>query len=311
MICTRSPNATNVKTWFCADPFVSMLERAFAVELNHNCQDIIRLFGTHLSAASKAPRTVTKRISDIDRLNTILDKSLLETTIEDLESLLQRRSHLAPETRKGMVSSWKRFFGWATQLGYVSEDPTARLAPIPIPVRVPRLAPDDAIVPVLVNCSVRDAALILLARMACLRLSELTFLELSSVQGDRIFVRGKGGRERYVYANDTLLASLNRQQFETEHLESKFYFPSPYDSAAPLHPQSVNKIITRVTGWNPHSLRHAGATKAYQATRDLRSVQLMLGHASMSTTQRYLHPDADELRAVANATDFDAIRIAS
>ena len=71
-----------------------------------------------------------------------------------------------------------------------------------------------------------------------------------------------------------------------------------------MHPMSVNKIITRITGWNPHSLRHAGATAAYNETHDLRGVQEMLGHASLAVTERYLHLDDASRRRVAAATEI-------
>lgn len=61
-------------------------------------------------------------------------------------------------------------------------------------------------------------------------------------------------------------------------------------------------MITRHLGVNPHSLRHAGATAAYRATRDLRAVQMLLGHSSLATTQRYLHPSLDDVRRAAAAT---------
>ena len=96
--------------------------------------------------------------------------------------------------------------------------------------------------------------------------------------------------------NEDLAAALHA----IEAPGQRFYFPGlrgPH-----MHPQSVHKIIQRLTGFNPHALRHAGATAAYNATRDLRAVQEMLGHASLATTQRYLHLDAEALRRVADAT---------
>jgi len=56
-----------------------------------------------------------------------------------------------------------------------------------------------------------------------------------------------------------------------------------------MHRVAVERRIQRATGWNPHSLRHVGATAAYEATGDLRAVQEFLGHASLATTERYLH----------------------
>lgn len=102
-----------------------------------------------------------------------------------------------------------------------------------------------------------------------------------------------------VPANDDLLDALFK--LERTHGDG-YYFPGRYGGH--MHPQSVNKIITRKTGWNPHSLRHAGATAAYLATGDLRAVQMLLGHSSIATTQRYLNIGIDSVRRVAAATVF-------
>ena len=115
--------------------------------------------------------------------------------------------------------------------------------------------------------------------------------------GDVLTVLGKGDKERFVDANDPLLVALRTLEQEQPY---GFYFPG--DTGGHLHPQSVHKIIKRVTGWNPHSLRHAGATAAYRATLDLRAVQELLGHGSLATTQRYLHVTNEARRRAAHAT---------
>lgn len=143
----------------------------------------------------------------------------------------------------------------------------------------------------------RDRALVMLGRYACLRLNEITTLHMRNRDGDRLIIRGKGDKERIVYANEPLLFALRRLEQDEP---SGYYFPGETDGH--LHPQSVHKIIKRITGWNPHALRHAGATAAYRATGDLRAVQDMLGHASLATTQRYLHLDDEARRRVAAAT---------
>jgi site-specific recombinase XerC len=143
--------------------------------------------------------------------------------------------------------------------------------------------------------------MILLARYACLRLTELSTLHTNAREGDLLRIVGKGRKERMVGVNEPLRFALNALEREQGQ---GYYFPGQvgHNTLPHLHPQSVCKIIKRVTGWNPHSLRHAGATAAYRATNDLRGVQDMLGHASLATTQRYLHlDDASRLR-IADAT---------
>ncbi|NYE20503.1 tyrosine-type recombinase/integrase [Microbacterium immunditiarum] len=222
---------------------------------------------------------------------------LRTVSAEQLEAELARRRTLAPETRKSILASWHLLFRWAHRRGIRRDDPTADLPSIRVRQRVPRVAPDDDIEAALLTASTRDRALVMLARYGCLRLTELTTLHTSAREGDRLRIRGKGDKERIVYANEPLLFALHALEREQG---PGYYFPGR--AGEHMHPMSVNKIITRVTGWNPHSLRHAGATAAYNATGDLRGVQEMLGHASLATTQRYLHLDDDARRRIAEAT---------
>lgn len=217
--------------------------------------------------------------------------------IEQLEHALAIRRHLAPETRKSHLASWRLFFRWARARGFRPDDPTAEIRSIRIPVRVPRVADDDDILIALTTATAPQRAMIMLARYGCLRLTELTTLHTRSREGDRLRIRGKGDRERVVYANEPLLFAL----YSLERAQGAgYYFPGV--KGPHMHPMSVNKIITRATRWNPHSLRHAGATAAYNATGDLEGVREMLGHSSLATTQRYLHLDDAARRRVAAAT---------
>jgi site-specific recombinase XerD len=218
-------------------------------------------------------------------------------TEHELHEILADRRRLAANTRKSMLASWRVFFGWAMRRGIRADDPTLELGSIRVPVRVPRIAPDADVQRALDSASPRDRAMVLLARYAGLRLSEITRLHTDAREGDMLRILGKGDKERMVGVNEPLMFALHALE-RTQG--NGYYFPGL--AAEHLHPMSVNKIITRVTGWNPHSLRHACATAAYNATRDLRAVQEMLGHASLATTQRYLHLDIQSRRAIAAAT---------
>lgn len=256
-------------------------------------------FERWLRASSRSDATIRLRMRYVRALHA--DVHVLDVTRDDLEALLAARRHLAPETRKSMVASWRLFYGWALDRGLISDDPTRRLDSVRVPARVPRIAPDAAVRDGIRGASTRDRAMILLARYACLRLSEVARAHTRDRDGDRLRVLGKGGKERLVHLNEPLLFTL--RALEREQGDG-YYLPGA--SGGHMHPMSVNKVITRLTGCNPHSLRHAGATAAYRATGDLRSVQAMLGHASMATTQRYLHLNEDAMRRVAAATEIAA-----
>lgn len=257
--------------------------------------DLLRRFHIWLLASDRGDGTITLRMRHAREIASHVD--LLTATAEQLEGVLAERRHLAPETRKSQLASWRVLFGWAHARGIRADDPSADIRSIRVPTRMPRIAPDDDVEAALVGATMQQRAMVLLARYACLRLSELTTLHMDAREGDLLRIIGKGDKERIVAVNEPLLYTLHALERGQGY---GYYFPGlrgPH-----MHPMSVNKIITRITGWNPHSLRHAGATAAYVATRDLRAVQEMLGHASLATTQRYLHVDSEARRRVAAAT---------
>lgn len=256
---------------------------------------IIAAYGHWLHSTSRSAGTVKLRLRHIEQLALTCDP--LTATTDDLEDVLHKHRGDAPETRKSRLSSWRLFYGWARRKGHRADDPAEDIEPVRIPVRVPRIAPDDRILRALDRATVHERAMILLARYACLRLTELTTLHTRNREGDMLRIIGKGDKERIVGINPDLADALDALEREQGR---GHYFPGL--TGPHLHPQSVHKIIYRITGCNPHSLRHAGATAAYNATHDIRGVQDMLGHASMATTQRYLHLDIETRRRVAAAT---------
>jgi site-specific recombinase XerD len=258
--------------------------------------ELLAHFQQWLMSSDRSEGTIALRMRHAVALGR--DVPLSAATVDDLEAVLRVHRHLAPETRKSMLSSWRVLFGWARRRGIRVDDPTLDLGGVRVPVRVPRVAPDDDIELAIERATPQVRAMILLARYGCLRLTELTTLHFRDRELDLLRVLGKGDKERMVGINEPLMLALEALE---ERQEYGFYFPGRGMNSH-MHPQSVHKIIVRETGWNPHSLRHAGATAAYNATKDLRAVQAMLGHASLATTQRYLHLDADALRRVAAAT---------
>lgn len=255
-------------------------------------------YANHLLATGHSQATVRAYIGQIDRLNRV-HADILTVTTEDLEAYLARRRHLAAESRKAIRAAFRSFYGWTQRTGLRLDNPAAALDSIRVPRVMPRLAADDVVQLALLTATLEQTAMILLGRLACLRLTELTTLHMRQREGDTLRIKGKGDKERIVPIADDLMPVL----LTLERLYgSGYYFPGRFGGC--MHPQSVNKIITRVTGTNPHSLRHAGATAAYRATRDLRAVQELLGHASLATTERYLHVSLDDVRAAVNGTRF-------
>lgn len=268
-----------------------------------NNEQVIRDYQTWLLASDRTDATIRLRLRDIAKLAHAHE--LTTVTEHELTAILAARRHHAPETRKALIASWRLFFTWLHRRGHRTDDPTIHMHAPRIPRPAPRVAPDDAIRAALTNATPAERAMILLGRGGWLRLSEIAALHTTQRHGRELRITGKGNKPRPVALNNEVAAALDDLEREQG---PGYYFPGhPNRGALPhLHPVTVNKIITRTTGWNPHSLRHAGATAAWRNTRNLRAVQEMLGHASISTTQRYVHIDADDLATVADASRLNA-----
>jgi integrase/recombinase XerD len=155
---------------------------------------------------------------------------------------------------------------------------------------------------------VRDAAMLELIYAAGLRVSELTGLKLRDINLDGCFVRvfGKGSKERVVpfgsYARQKI--DLYLQQARTDLLKGQV---SPYlfigRPGKPMTRQGFWKLLDRYARKagirkkiTPHTLRHSFATHLLEGGADLRSVQIMLGHVDIATTQIYTHVAQSHLK---------------
>jgi integrase/recombinase XerD len=168
------------------------------------------------------------------------------------------------------------------------------------------LAQPDAAKPL----GARDRAMLEILYASGLRVSELVTLQTSQVnfQGDYLVVKGKGGKSRAVpfgrWARERLSDYLkNGRRALLKGRSTAYLFVTR--SAKPLTRQGFWKLIRAYAlaagiekRVSPHTLRHSFATHLLEGGADLRSVQAMLGHADISTTQIYTHVDAARLKKV-------------
>ena len=266
----------------------------------HGAPEYVQLMGEYrrsLRARGLADGTVRQRLLHVEHLHAVHPR-VLDVDTSDLETFLSRRRHThSAEARRSTRSSWCVFFKWATDRGLIADNPTTGLGTIRVPRTVARIATDEQVTRGLATATLPVTAMVLLGRLAALRLGEIAALRTEDREGDVLRVLGKGEHTRMVPLAPELLEVLIR----LEHIVGEgYYFPGRFRGHA--HPTGLNKLITAQLGINPHALRHAAATAAYEGTHDLRAVQELLGHASLVTTQRYTHVRADQIRAAVNAT---------
>lgn len=260
-------------------------------------------------AAGRAPRTVEAYRRDLSQFATWLASAPSRASTDDLERYVAqlRADGLAPATVARRISALRSLYRHLLLLGTRSDNPAAELAPPRRARKLPRtLSPGEA--ERLIDAAkgttpraLRDSAIVELLYGAGLRVSELVSLERSSVQLDERLVRcvGKGGKERVVPIGRRAVEALRRYLARGRpHLDRRRR-PELFLNAqgGPLTRAGVFLILRKVAAKaglepervHPHLLRHSFATHLLEGGADLRSVQEMLGHADLATTELYTH----------------------
>ncbi|MEE4362037.1 MAG: site-specific tyrosine recombinase XerD [Pseudomonadales bacterium] len=250
------------------------------------------------------------------------ERRLLDAARSDLFDYLSERftAGYRPRSTARLLSSLRSFFRWLLERGRIDADPTLDVAsprqgrPLPDTLTeadvLALLAAPDVDTPL----GLRDRAMLETLYACGLRVSELVGLGIGSLnlrQG-ALRVLGKGRKERLVPLGEEALEWISRwlRDGRPELLGGR-------TDAEVLFPSTRGTFMTRQTFWHrvrrhaaaagitrplsPHTLRHAFATHLLNHGADLRVVQLLLGHADLSTTQIYTHVARARLKALHEA----------
>jgi integrase/recombinase XerD len=262
-----------------------------------------------LSAARLAPRTVEAYRSDLADLEAWLGGSPADVTHDQLAAYVAqlRADGLAATTIARRVAALRSFFRHQVLIGARADNPAAELD---LPRRrraLPKtLSPGE--VERLIDAangttprSLRDRALVELLYGAGLRVSEAVGLERAGVDLEQRIVRaiGKGSKERIVPIGREAVDALRRYLSRGRPYLDKRHRPELFLNAqgGALTRAGAFLILKRLAGVagleperiHPHLLRHSFATHLLEGGADLRSVQEMLGHADLATTELYTH----------------------
>jgi integrase/recombinase XerC len=283
----------------------------------------------HLAAERRlSPHTVAAYQRDLANLSELTaGRPLAELTVTDIRGAIVRLrgQGLAAASVARQLSSWRGFYTFACRrLGYAN-NPCSGLRPPKAAKTLPDILSPDTCAQLLGGradnddaLAARDRAMFELFYSSGLRLAELVGLDLDDVnlQSGEAQVTGKGRKTRIVPVGRQALAALaawlqQRQPLMSrgDGIPGKAREPTAAlfigQRGARLTPRSVQLRLNR---WalqaglgqhvHPHMLRHAFATHVLQSSGDLRAVQEMLGHASISTTQVYTHLDWQHLAKV-------------
>lgn len=219
----------------------------------------------------------------------------------------------SPRTAARRLSCLRQFYRFMVKEGNRQDDPTYLIQNPYLPQTLPKYLTELEIGLLLDACDlledyrrglVAKAALEILYSSG-LRISELLKLRKDQIQSDTKILRiyGKGGKERLIPISDSAVQAAIDLKKNDSHLKSLFLFPgrNPLNS---LTRQGFDKILYQVAliadldpeRISPHVLRHSFASHLLAHGADLRSLQMMLGHADISTTQIYTHIQTEHLQ---------------
>lgn len=267
-----------------------------------------------------AQATIAAYRNDISDAARGLKRGAFEAaTAEDLRGYLTRLARVgtAPRSVARKLSALRQFFRFLVLERIRGDDPTTQLDGPRLGRPLPKALGESEVSALLSAARARPGADG--ARLVCLlellygsglRVSELVGLPLAAARGDKRFllVRGKGDKERLVPVSPPARAALDtylqeRNRYLKGGAESRYLFPSR-GGTGHLTRERCAQLLKRLAGeagldpkrLSPHVLRHAFASHLVDRGADLRSVQEMLGHADIATTQIYTHVMGDRLQ---------------
>jgi site-specific recombinase XerD len=280
----------------------------------------MRTFDRELQRRGAAERTRRAYGVDLAQLALWGTANGVEPDAVDYPALRRYAAQLAgrgagPRTVARKLAAIRSFFKSMVELGEMTANPADLLPSPKQPQRLPRTLKAEEVaallnrIPATTPLELRDRAMFELAYACGLRAEELVDLDLQSIEFDaeQVRVEGKGGKTRFVPAGEPALRSVTR------YLErGRPALAGSEGESALLLSKSGRRLSTsdvrrRLRVWarhaahqgavHPHALRHSFATHLLEGGADLRAIQELLGHASISTTQVYTRVESARLRA--------------
>ena len=260
---------------------------------------------------------------------------LAEANDEDIRAYLRSLGKNAARTQARRLSALKQFYRFLCSEKLRKEDPTRSIDAPKLGRSLPKYLSEKEVGDLLSTVAkypgddgLRLRTMLELVYAAGLRVTELVSLPVAAIQHDRaiVLVKGKGGKERVVPLGEPALKAVRewlaiRKKIEDGKKDpppprgesqgggrsaikaSPYLFPSPTRADAPITRQRFFQLLKELAlaakldpkRLSPHVMRHAFATHLIEHGADLRSVQTMLGHADIATTQIYTHVAGDRL----------------
>ncbi len=297
------------------------------METDLSLKSIGEEFFVYLSSVRElSENSITAYKNDFSHLENILgsDCPVNDITTEDLRLCIGKlsKNKMAATSVNRFISTVRTFFAYCRKFNYIKINPAVKLNTVKVPKYMPRFLTSPEIDELCEQPEKnellwknRDRAIFEMLYSSGCRVSEITGLKLSDFSDDysSAIVTGKGNKDRQVFfeadAKKALLDYLKDRKnlFAELCKEDNVKEVFVNQRGNPLTSHGIRWILARYTGAegtnhhvSPHALRHTFATAMLTNGADVRIVQELLGHSSVSTTQRYTHITTEKLIDVYN-----------
>ena len=285
-----------------------------------NWDSLIKSFSTYLRIErSLSTNTIQSYSNDLNKLSDFLTPKSISATkvrLNDLKDFITSISEILSETSQSrIISAIKSFYKFLLIENLIQTDPSENLVSPKIGRKLPNVLTIEEINLIINsvesnNVGIRNRAIIEIIYGCGLRVSELTNLLLSNLFLKQGYIKivGKGNKERLSPIGSLAIDSLNdfltnvRPGLKINNKFSDHVFIN--NRGTSLSRSMIFKMIKKYTlkanikkDISPHSLRHSFATHLVEGGANLRAVQEILGHSSITTTEIYTHLDSDYLRS--------------
>jgi integrase/recombinase XerC len=262
-----------------------------------------------------SPHTVRAYQRDLIEFFSFLEKKPKDVDNLDIRSFLASLHHkkLKKSSIARKLATIRSYFKYLHREGFVKKNPAKLVSSPKTPINLPRFLTIDEVFTLMDTprgdtfMLTRDKAILELLYSSGLRVSELTSIDIADLdlKESLIRVKGKGRKERIIPVGSEAMTAINNYLPERLSVKKKSAALILNNRGGRLTERSVRRILLQYSRMinlkgdlSPHTLRHTFATHLLHEGADLRSIQELLGHSSLSTTQKYTHVDIGHLMEV-------------
>lgn len=268
---------------------------------------------------SLSPNSIEAYMSDLDKLTRFAKderKDIKDLTYEDLQQFLAQLRDIGihPRSQARILSGIRSFYRFLLLDDYISSDPTELIESPKIGMKLPEVLTVNEINRILDSINLttpegqRNRAMLEVLYSCGLRVSELINLRYADIYPKEGFIRveGKGGKQRLVPISEVALREIRNYLVDRNQMTPKkgfediLFLSKRGTSLSRIMVFHIIKQQTEIAGVHknvsPHTFRHSFATHLLEGGANLRAIQEMLGHESITTTEIYTHIDREFLR---------------